>query len=118
MATVKVDTRGDLTFLRWGQREVSPAPDPGSMVMLGDHHFGYSPAMASTSFGQRFGWLAKHHQLAPLIAELAARLSDRTVYRNRVLAVARMDPAHKLADELPDLLAETAVADAAGLAAQ
>lgn len=39
---VQFDATGDATILHKGPKVKSPAPDPGPMVMLGDHHFGYS----------------------------------------------------------------------------
>lgn len=43
-ALVTVDYYGNLHFVSWGPKIVSPAPDPGQFVKLDDnpHHFGYS----------------------------------------------------------------------------
>lgn len=41
-ATTRIDAAGNLTFVRWGAKIKSPAPDPGRLVALGPHHYAYS----------------------------------------------------------------------------
>ncbi len=41
-ATVSIDKDGNLTFRRWTKRVKAPAADPGTLIVLGPGHVGYS----------------------------------------------------------------------------